>query len=328
LGEVAAIVLAAGKSTRMKSEWPKVLHEICGRPMLSFVLNACRLAGVDRLVVVVGHGKEKVKEAFCDEHDLAWVEQNEQLGTGHAVQCCEKELNGFTGSLLVIAGDMPLVRREALVGLIEAREATNDSLSMATTVLSDASGYGRIVRDAAGNIERIVEHRDCTEEQRKIHEVNPSYYCFDAEKAFSALRELKPAGPNGEFYLTGLVEVFRRKKESVSAPVKLPPEDAMGINSRFDLSVVGRAMQDRIQQALVEDGATIVDPDNTWVDADCTVGADTTIFPFTFIGAGAAIGSRCRIGPFAWVAPGVSVEDDAVVGPMNRAPVQTIGAGK
>ncbi|MFH1109007.1 MAG: NTP transferase domain-containing protein [Planctomycetota bacterium] len=315
MSEVAAIVLAAGKSTRMKSDQPKVLHEICGRPMLAFVLNTCRLAGVDRLIAVVGHGKEQVIERFAAEHDVVWVEQTEQRGTGHAVLCCREALKGFTGTVLVIAGDMPLVRRETLVDLIEAREQSGDALTLATTMLDDPTGYGRIVRDSAGRLEAIVEHRDCTEAQRGIREVNVSYYCFDADRLFSALKKIEPEATKGEYYLTDTVGILKAGGHEVSALVRVAAEDALGINSRIDLAVVGRAMQDRLQKALVDEGVTIVDPDNTWIEADATVGAETTIYPFTFIGAGATIGERGRIGPFACVRAGETLQDGAVVGP-------------
>jgi bifunctional UDP-N-acetylglucosamine pyrophosphorylase/glucosamine-1-phosphate N-acetyltransferase len=318
LSEVAAIVLAAGKSTRMMSDLPKVLHEICGRPMLAYVLNACRAAGVDRLIAVVGHGKEQVIERFAAEHDVVWVEQTEQRGTGHAVLCCREALKGFTGSVLVIAGDMPLVRREALAELIEAREQSGDALTLATTMLDEPTGYGRIVRDSAGRLEAIVENRDCNEVQRAIHEVNVSYYCFDAERLFAALKKVEPEATKGEYYLTDTIRILRAGGHGVSASVKVAPEDALGINSRIDLAVVGRAMQDRLQRALVEEGVTIVDPDNTWIEADVSVGAETTIYPFTFIGAGATIGERSRIGPFACVRPGETLNDGAVVGPTAR----------
>lgn len=315
MSEVAAIVLAAGKSTRMMSDLPKVLHEICGRPMLAHVLNACREAGVDRLIVVVGHGKEQVIERFAAEHDVEWVEQTEQRGTGHAVLCCREALKGFTGTVLVIAGDMPLVRREALADLIEAREQCGDALTLATTMLEDPTGYGRIVRDSAERFEAIVEHRDCNDTQRAIREVNVSYYCFDAERMFEALKKIEPEATKGEYYLTDTVRILRAGGHDVSATVKVAPEDALGINSRIDLALVGRAMEDRLQRALVEEGVTIVDPDNTWIEADVSIGAETTIHPFTFIGAGATIGERCRIGPFACVRAGETLEDGAVVGP-------------
>jgi bifunctional UDP-N-acetylglucosamine pyrophosphorylase/glucosamine-1-phosphate N-acetyltransferase len=249
------------------------------------------------------------------------VEQTEQRGTGHAVLCCREALKGFTGTVLVIAGDMPLVRREALEDLIEARELSGDALTMATTMLDEPTGYGRIVRDSAGRLDAIVEHRDCNEVQRVIHEVNVSYYCFDAERLFAALKKVEPEATKGEYYLTDTVRILRDGGHRVSATVKVAAEDALGINSRIDLAVVGRAMQDRLQRALVEEGVTIVDPDNTWIEADVSVGAETTIYPFTFIGAGATIGERSRIGPFACVRAGESLDDGAVVGPtaMNGA---------
>jgi bifunctional UDP-N-acetylglucosamine pyrophosphorylase/glucosamine-1-phosphate N-acetyltransferase len=281
--------------------------------MLGYVVSACRLAGVDRMLVVVGHGKDKVFEEFEAERDITWVEQTKQRGTGDAVLCCRKELDGFTGSLLVIAGDMPLVRRQTLAELIEVREESGDAVTLATTVLDDPTGYGRIVRDSAGNLEAIVEHRDCDEEQRDIHEVNPSYYCFDAARLFDALENIEPAASKGEYYLTDVVRIMREAGHGVSAKVKVPPEDAMGINSRIDLAAVGRVMQDRLQSALVEDGVTITDPDNTWIEADVSIGRETVIAPFTFIGMGATIGAGCRVGPFAHVRAGESVKDGTVV---------------
>jgi bifunctional UDP-N-acetylglucosamine pyrophosphorylase/glucosamine-1-phosphate N-acetyltransferase len=299
----------------MKSDLPKVLHEICGRPMLAYVVSACRLAGVDRLIVVVGHGKERVIERFDADQDVAWIEQSEQKGTAHAVACCRETLQGFSGGVLVIAGDMPLVRRETLADLIETREQSGDALTLATTVLDDPTGYGRIIRDEDGRLEAIVEHRDCTVEQRAIREVNPSYYCFDADHLFAALDRITPGSGGGELYLTGTVEVLREEGHRVSAVVKVPAEDALGINSRLDLAKAGRAMQDRIQLSLMNDGVTIVDPDNTWIEADVSAGCDTTVYPFSFIGAGATIGEGCRIGPYAHVSAGEVVEDEAVVGP-------------
>ncbi len=315
------IILAAGKSTRMKSDLPKVLHEICGRPMLGYVVSACRLAGVDRLLVVVGHGRDQVFEKFEAERDITWVKQTKQRGTGDAVLCCREALDGFAGSLLVIAGDMPLIRRQTLVDLIDTREETGHALTLATTVLDDPTGYGRIARDSAGNLEAIVEHRDCDESQRSIREVNPSYYCFDTARLFEALGKLEPAASKSEYYLTDVVRILREAGHDVSAKVQVPPEDAVGINSRIDLAAVGRVMQDRLQSALVEDGVTIIDPDNTWIEADVSIGRETVVFPFTFIGMGATIGAGCRIGPFAHVCAGQNVKDGQVVESVAGAEV-------
>ena len=315
MSDTVAIVLAAGKSTRMKSDLPKVLHEICGRPMLSFVLGACRLAGVDRMMVVTGHRKEDVVACFDGAKDLTWVEQGEQKGTGHAVQCCRDALKDFDGNVLVVAGDMPLVRRQTLANLIESRERSGDALSLATTVLEDATGYGRITRDEEGRLEAIVEHADCTPEQREIREVNPSYYCFDGRRLFDALDRLEAKGPKGEYYLTDAVGILRDSGHGVSASVSVSAEDAMGVNSRLDLAVVGRVMQDRIQLGLMAEGVTVVDPDNTWIEAEVTIGRDTVVYPFTMIRAGASVGEGCRIGPFVCVRAGEVVKDGSCLGP-------------
>ncbi len=317
LSETAAIILAAGKSTRMNSDRPKVLHEICGRPMLGFVLVACRLAGVDKIVVVVGHGKREVIAAFSQDGDVCWVEQKEQQGTGHAVLCAHEALKDFDGSVLVIAGDMPLIRRSALSSLLQAREVSGDAVTLATTSVADPTGYGRIVRDEEGRLEAIVEHNDCSEAQKELREVNPSYYCFDAGKLFDTLGHVQANPKSGEIYITDVIQLMREQEMGVSATVSIDAEDATGVNSRLDLAKVGRLMQDRIQLSAMNDGVTIVDPDTTWIETEVTLGKDTTIYPFSVIGVGAVIGSGCRIGPFAHVASGAMIGDDGVVEPMQ-----------
>lgn len=323
--ESAAVILAAGKSTRMKSGLPKVLHEVCGRPMLAYVLDACRDAGVDQIHVVVGHEKERVIEAFSGDRrassdpEITWTVQEAQKGTGHAVMCCREELAKFTGSVLVIAGDMPLVRRETLASLLESRAETGDAVTMATTILDNPSGYGRIIRDDEGRLERIVEDRDCTAKQKEIHEVNPSYYCFDGAKLFDSLDSITPDNAKGEYYITDVVHILRDSGAGVSAIVAVAAEDAVGVNSRLDLAVVSRVMQDRIQLAHMEEGVTIVDPDNTWIESGATIGVDTVIYPFTFIERSAIVGAGCRIGPLVRVCGGESVEDGAEVCPPTMS---------
>lgn len=314
MSESAAIILAAGKSTRMLSDRPKVVHEICGRPMLHYVVSACILAGVDRLLVVVGHGQDQVKRALEHQKEIVWVEQAQQRGTGHAVLCCHPAFEGYCGSIVVIAGDMPLIRRETLASLIAAREDTGDALAMATGILDDPTGYGRIIRDECGALEAIVEHAECDAQQKEIREVNPSFYCFDAQRLFSVLKQLQPSGGKGELYLTDAVRLFKEAGEGVSADVQVTSEEARGINSRLELALVNRAMQDRIQLALMSEGVTIIDPDNTWMEADVTVGRDTVVYPFSIIRAGATIGENCSIGPFAHIHEGESVPSGTSVG--------------
>ena len=245
----AAVILAAGKSTRMKSDLPKVLHEVCGTPMLSHVMDACREVGVERLIVVVGHRRELVMETYVNAADITWVHQAEQNGTGHAVMVCEKALAGFAGHVLVIAGDMPLIHGSTLRELLEEHERTGNGVTLATTVLDDPAGYGRIVRDDDGGLKAIVEHKDCTPEQLAIHEVNPSYYCFDGARLFEALGKLTVNNSQGEYYITETIDVMRRNGAGAGVIAAVPQEDAMGINSQSDLAEVNAVMRRRIQQS-------------------------------------------------------------------------------
>lgn len=315
----AAVILAAGKSTRMQTELPKVMHEICGRPMLAYVLDACRDAGVTRLHLVVGFAKEAIIDAFSRDAGVTFVEQREQKGTGHAVQMCADALRGFAGDLIVIAGDMPLIRPATLRELLDSHRASAAAASIATTVLPDPTGYGRIIRDAAGRFERIIEHRDCTPAQLSIHEVNPSYYCFNARDLFAALPKLKAENAKGEYYLTDVLQILRGEGRTVTAATSVPAEDATGINSRAELADVARLMQRRIQRGWMDGGVTVIDPDNTWIDSRAAIGRETVVRPFSYIEGRARIGQGCRIGPFAYVVDGAEIEDGAQVGPASLA---------
>jgi bifunctional UDP-N-acetylglucosamine pyrophosphorylase/glucosamine-1-phosphate N-acetyltransferase len=311
----AAIILAAGKSTRMKTDLPKVMHEVCGRPMLAYVLDACREAGIAELCVVVGFGKQMVMDAFRGQAGVRFIEQQGQKGTGHAVLVCAEALSGFVSDVVVIAGDMPTVRAETLRRLLDSHQAGGAAASIATTILGDPTGYGRIIRGADGRFERIVEHRDCNAEQLKIHEVNPSYYCFDGRALFEALPRIRPDNAKGEYYLTDVLAILRETGRTVLASVSVPAEDAVGINSRGELADVSRVMQRRIQAGWLERGVTILDPDNTWVDSRAQIGPETVIKPFTYIEGNARIGRGCSVGPFAYVADGAVVKEGGCVGP-------------
>lgn len=313
--DVAAIILAAGRSTRMKTELPKVMHEVCGVPMLGHVLKACREAGIERFIVVVGYAKEAIVTAFGREPGVEFVEQREQKGTGHAVMMCRDVLADFNGDVIVIAGDMPLIRGQTLRDLLGSHRATASAASIATTVLADPTSYGRIIRNDKGDFTGIVEHRDCTPEQLKINEVNPSYYCFDARQLMAALTDIKPNNAKGEYYITDVLSILRGKGKTVRASTAVPAADATGINSRVDLADVNRLMQTRIQQHWMETGVTIVDTATTWIDARASIGPDATIRPFSYIEGNARIGARCIVGPYAYVGEGAVIEDAATVGP-------------
>lgn len=293
-----AIILAAGKGTRMKSEKPKVLHEVCGQPMLAHVLTACRQAGCDRLICVIGFGAEKIRSAFAGEKDITWVEQTQQLGTGHAVMVCSDHLANLEGPVLVVAGDGPLIQGETLQQLIAAHTASGAACTLATCILEDPMAYGRILRDKNSNLLGIVEHLDATEAQRQIKEVNVSVYCFDARRLREVLGRLSNDNAKGEYYLTDALELLRSAGHALAAVPAVPPCDVLSINDRVQLSQVNALMQERIQEKLMLEGVTIEQPGSTWIDARVHIGADSIVRPNTVLDGECRIGKACVIGPF------------------------------
>jgi bifunctional UDP-N-acetylglucosamine pyrophosphorylase/glucosamine-1-phosphate N-acetyltransferase len=299
----------------MKSGLPKVMHDLCGRPMLAYVLEACREAGIADQWVVVGFGRESIVRGLGDVPGVRFVEQREQKGTAHAVMMCVEGLRDFHGDCVVIAGDMPMVRAATLRSLVESHRASAAAASIATTVLEDPAGYGRIVRGPEGEFERIVEHRDCDAAQLSIREVNPSYYCFDWPALAEVLPKIRPDNAKSEYYLTDALSLLRSAGRRVQAVTGVPAEDATGINSRADLAEVGRLMQRRIALGWMERGVTIVDPPTTWIDSRAQIGAETVIHPFSYIEGHARIGSGCVVGPFACVGDGAVLADGGHAGP-------------
>jgi bifunctional UDP-N-acetylglucosamine pyrophosphorylase/glucosamine-1-phosphate N-acetyltransferase len=313
-----AIILAAGESTRMVTQMPKVLHEVCGRPMLAYVVDACRQAGLERIYVVVGYGKEQIVERFDGQDDICWVEQAEQKGTAHAVMCCKEHLAQFDGQVLILCGDGPLIRAETLKELIKKHEEERSVSTLATAILDNPSGYGRIIRDGNGKIQEIVEERDCTEEQRQIREINPSYYCFEKKVLFEVLEKVRPDNVKNEYYLTDVIRLVMETGGKVAAVQAVRPADAMSINSREQLGRVSEVMQRRIQQRLMDEGVTIVSPANTWIDAQVQIGQDTVVEPFTYIRGEVEIGRNCRVGPFVYLTEGTILPDNVALGESSR----------
>jgi bifunctional UDP-N-acetylglucosamine pyrophosphorylase/glucosamine-1-phosphate N-acetyltransferase len=296
---LSAIILAAGKSTRMKSRRPKPLHDICGRPMLEYVLRACYEAGCDRVMVVVGHGKDEVISQFGTDKRIHWIEQTEQLGTGHAARMCEAELKKHGGDVFILTGDGPLIRGEVLSTLLGAHREEKAAASMATAVLDDPTGYGRIVRDGNGDFVEIVEQADASAEQREIREVFPSYYCVRSEELLLALSKLTNNNKKREYYLTDIYSILRNAGKKVLAVQAVTQEDSMAVNDRIQQAEVDAIMQDRIQRRLRTEGVTIVSGINTYIEDGAAIGPDTIVHPFTFIGRDSNIGAECVIGPFA-----------------------------
>ena len=242
-----AIILAAGKGTRMKGDLPKVVHPVGGRPMVCAVVDACREAGCGRVVVVVGYKQELVREALSGWAGVEFAVQDQQLGTGHAVLCAEDAVRRGAGGgeTFVLCGDGPLIRAETLRTILKKHGSAHASATLATAVIEDPAGYGRIVRDGAGRFVAIVEHKNATEEQRKIREVNPSYYCFAREDLFAALKKVKRNPASGEYYLTDTLELLLGEGKRVEVVPAVPPEDVLSINTPEDLAVVDRIYRGR-----------------------------------------------------------------------------------
>ncbi len=307
-----AIILAAGKGTRMKSDLPKVLHGVCGRPMLAHVMDACRQAGCERLIVVVGYGAGQVTAAFADADDVVWVEQTEQLGTGHAVMVCGEHLADLDGPVLVVAGDGPLVRGETLGELLDAHADAGAACTLATCILDDPKAYGRILRDDAGELVGIIEYLDATDAQRAIGEVNVSLYCYDAARLREVLGRLSNDNAKGEYYLTDTLGLLRDDGHRLAAVPAVPPEDVLSINDRVQLAQVNALMQRRTAERLMVAGVTIEQPATVWIDPRVEIGTDTLIRPHTVLDGPCRIGRKCVIGPFVHLAD-ETVGDNTIV---------------
>ncbi len=311
---VAAVILAAGKGTRLKSELPKVLHEICDRPMLAYVFDACRAAGVAHCISVVGHGRDLVKAAFADDADLTWVVQEPQLGTGHAVMVSRAAFQDYD-HVLILCGDGPLIRAETIQQLLARHIEQGHAATLATAELDEPAGYGRIDRDADGRFRGIVEHHDCTAAQLQIREVNPSYYCFRVADLLPTLERLEPHPPKNEYYITDCLTDLLGQGRKLDTITAVRPEDIYSINSRRQLALVNDVMRRRILDRLMDEGVTVVDPATTWIDARATIGPDTTIHPFVHIRGAARIGRNCSVGPFAYLEGAIEVADGTAVDP-------------
>ncbi len=297
----------------MKSRLPKPLHEVCGKPMLAWILDACFDAGVTRTLVVVGHGKDEVIAHFGRDSRITFVEQTEQLGTGHAARVCEPHLRGHAGDVFILAGDTPLLRPEILRTLRQAHHDERAAASMATAVLDDPTGYGRIVRGSDGEFIEIVEQVDCTPAQRDIREVFPSYYCVKTDDLLHALSKLTNQNKKSEYYLTDIYAILRTAGKKVVAVQAVTAEDVIAPNTRQQLAEADFFMQERIQRALRDAGVAIVSGINTYIEAGVKIGADTVIHPFTFIGRDSSIGQDCVLGPFASLPRNSIVREGATV---------------
>ncbi|MFY9394242.1 MAG: bifunctional UDP-N-acetylglucosamine diphosphorylase/glucosamine-1-phosphate N-acetyltransferase GlmU [Halanaerobiales bacterium] len=360
MNNVLTIILAAGQGTRMKSDRVKVLHHVAGRPMLHYVVdNAGSFSS--SIVLIIGRQGEMVRESLAGKPNLKFIVQEEQLGTGHAVIQAREEILKHSGPVLVLYGDTPLLREETLRNLIKIHEEKQAASTVLTTRLEDPTGYGRIIRDKAGNLVRIVEERDAGAEEKAIREINSGVCCFDSSLLLEALANLDNKNAQGEYYLTDTIAYLNDQGKKVLPYLIEDYQEIIGINDRKNLARAERIIRDRINEKHLENGVTMIDPATIYIDSEVEIGQDTLIYPFTYIegktsiGKNSIIGSHCRIkdskigeavnimdhsiildsqigaysqiGPFAHIRPGCLLETETKIGGFVEIKNTTVGQG-
>ena len=362
MADLLSIILAAGKGTRMKSDKIKVLHPVAGRAIIKHVISS--LDGLDTKVVnVIGHQKKEVQAELedLDSWDLNYVIQSEQLGTGHAVKQAEEYINEHSGPVLILYGDIPLLRKETISEFVEKHNKNNSDLTVMTAIFDDPSGYGRIVKDKAGNLTAIVEEKDADSEIKSINEINSGVNCIDSELLIEFLENMDNDNAQGEYYLTDIIEYAVNKDKNINTYTVSDSEEIIGINTRKQQAEAEKIMRKRITDKHLENGVTIIDPDSTFIDVEVKIENDVTIYPFnyiegsTYIKKGTVINPNCRIknskigknveilentvikdsevgsstnvGPFAYLRPGSSVEDNCKIGDFVELKKTTVKSG-
>lgn len=313
--DIKAVILAAGKGTRMKSEsTPKVLHEIMGKTLLGYVMDNVKNF-VSEQFVIVGHHAESVEKFVQENYESAkTVLQSPQLGTGHAVSMVCPSLENYDGLVLILCGDTPLVREETLKSFVEYHKSQNSDLTVMSTIFENPTNYGRIIREADNSLKCIVEEKDATPEQKAVKEVNAGIYCLNWAKFKASFSQLQSNNAQGEYYLTDIISWGKAQGLSVNAYILENSDEIYGINSRLNLAEATKMMNRRNLERYMVEGVTIVDPDSTWISEDTEIGQDTIIYPATYIEGKNKIGKGCKIGPCAHLRGGVEVCDNVKVG--------------
>lgn len=350
-----ALILAAGQGTRIKSNLPKVLHKVCGKEMVNHVIDTMRTAKIDDINVIIGKGAELVKNSTISRN-VSYSIQEEQLGTGHAVKCAIDFLKDKKGIVGIFAGDAPLIKAETIEALFETHIKNNNAATLLTSIVTDPAGYGRVVR-SGDEVIKIVEHKDCNEEELKINEMNAAIYCFDIESLLESLQKLSNNNSQGEYYLTDVIGILKEEDKKVGA-LSIDYEETIGVNSRVQLAEAEEILRNRINKKHMENGVTLVDPKSIYIGSDVKIGRDTVIYPGNVIEGNTTIGEdvilypnsrisnsiisnnveiqssviidseigeKTTVGPFAYIRPQSIIGKNARIGDFVEIKKSTIG---
>ena len=323
--EIKSVILAAGKGTRMKSDIPKVLHKIFEKPLLGYVLGSVKDITTENFVIV-GHHAEEVQEYVETNYNNAkTVLQTPQLGTGHAVSMVCPYLEDYSGQILILCGDTPLITSETLKKFVEYHNSNNSDLTVMSTIFENPANYGRIIREQDGSLKCIVEEKDATQEEKAVKEVNAGIYILNWSKVKPAFSQLTSNNAQGEYYLTDIISWGKNNGLKVNAFILENSDEIYGINSRKNLAEASKIMNTRKLNALMDSGVTIIDPASTWISEDTEIGSDTTIYPFTYIEGKNKIGRNCKIGPCAHLRGDVEIADNCKIGNFVEVKKSKIG---
>ncbi|PIP67916.1 MAG: bifunctional UDP-N-acetylglucosamine diphosphorylase/glucosamine-1-phosphate N-acetyltransferase GlmU [Candidatus Omnitrophica bacterium CG22_combo_CG10-13_8_21_14_all_43_16] len=321
---IATIILAAGEGTRMKSSLPKVLHNICGKPMLEYLIDNVNSIGMNKVFVIVGHKAGLVKKQISG---IKCITQSELLGTGDAVTRARSALlkDNKISNILILYGDTPLLSQETIKKLIEKHVSASAGATLLTAQLKNPTGYGRVIRSPGNKIVKIVEELDASIYEKVVEEINVGVYCFNKRALFYGLEKIKPNNKKEEYYLTDTIEVLTKANISVESVSTNDPEEFLGVNTRAELGKAESVMKKRILNKIMDAGVTVIDPNNTYIEQGAGIGKDTVIYPYTFIENDVKIGSNCSIGPFARLRPGTIVGDNVGIGNFVEIVRSSIG---
>jgi len=352
-----ALILAAGQGKRIKSNLPKVLHKVCGKEMVNHVIDNMRKAGIQDVNVIIGNGAQLVKSE-TESRNVSYSIQEQQLGTGDAVKSAKEFLKNKDGVVTVFAGDAPLTKIETINALIDEHIAKNNSATLLSALVENPTGYGRIIRDG-DEVLKIVEHKDCSEEELKVNEMNAAMYCFDIKELVSTLDKLSNDNVQGEYYLTDVIGILKAEGKKVTAVVT-DYEETIGVNSRVQLAEAEEILRERINSVHLENGVTLIDPKTTYIGIEVEIGKDTIIYPNNIIEGKTVIGENCLIlqncrikdsiieagvdiqssvvldskigqnttvGPFAYIRPETIIGENARIGDFVEIKKSTIGNG-